>query len=191
VPKFTHNKKRITITMFRKPVFSYAAVAIAAAVLILAAPRAAHAIAATLVQVNNSAASPAVAQDVSRLASQQVTLTATEAVGPGVNQRLSQVDVTGAVSPDTYVVPAGQTLIITSIDVTPSAPGSGINAVTISNSPPGYQIETFVVTNSVTTMLQFPTGIVFPAGESLVIGSPTFSGGGFFTAFVRGYLTSN
>lgn len=175
----------------RKTLYSFGCVALAAGLLILAAPRAAHAIAATLVQITNTAASPAVAQDVSKLASQQITLLTTEAASPGVNTRLSQVAANGAVSPDTYVVPAGQSLIVTSIDVTPTAPGSGTNSVTISNSPPGYQIETFVVTNSVTTMLQFPTGIVFPAGESLVIGSPTFSSGGSFTAFVRGYLTSN
>jgi hypothetical protein len=177
--------------MFKLPqTLTYGAAALAAGALILAAPRAAHAIAATLVQVTNTPASPVVAQDVSRLASQQITLATTEAVVPGINTRLSQINVNGSVSPDSYVVPAGQTLIITSIDATPNAPGSGTNSVTIANLP-GYAVETFVVTNSVTTMLQFPTGIVFAAGETPLIGSPTFSSGGSFSAVVRGYMTSN
>jgi hypothetical protein len=50
--------------MFRKPLFSYGAVALATAVLFLAAPRAAHAIAATLVQVTNTAANPVPNKDV-------------------------------------------------------------------------------------------------------------------------------
>ena len=50
--------------MFRlhKSVLSLAAGALALGVLILAAPRAAHAIAATLVQIRNTAANPAVTQ---------------------------------------------------------------------------------------------------------------------------------
>jgi hypothetical protein len=177
--------------MFHLPkTLTYGAAALTAGALILAAPRAAHAIAATLVQVTNTAASPAVAQDVSKLASQQVTLVTSADVTPGTDQRLSQIYASGAVSPGTFVVPAGQTLIVTSIDVTASVPGSGTSGITISNTEPGYQIETFIVTNSVTTILQFPTGILFPAGESVLIGG-VYSNSGTVGAIVRGYLTSN
>ncbi len=168
---------------------SYGAAALAAGALILAVPRAAHAIAATLVQVTNTAAGPAVAQDVSKLASQQVTLVA-PGLSPNINEYLAQMDVHGAISSGSFTVPAGQSLIVTSIDITPGAPGSGTNGISIWNTIPGYILESYVVTNSVTTTLQFSNGIVFPAGESLIVGN-AISSSGYVNATVRGYLTSN
>ena len=62
--------------MYRLPktVSTYGAAAIVAAALLFAGPRAAHAIAAALVQVTNTPANPAVSQDISKLASQNVLL---------------------------------------------------------------------------------------------------------------------
>ena len=176
--------------MFHLPkTFTYGAAALAAGVLILALPRGAHAIAATLVQVTNTAAGPAVVQDVSKLASQQVTLLA-YGLFPGTEANLVQMSVQGTVSTESYVVPAGQNLIVTSIDIKPYAPGSGTNGITILNTQPGLPLESYVVTNSVSTTLQFPNGIVFPAGESLIVDN-AINSSGVLSATVRGYLTSN
>lgn len=178
--------------MFKLPkTISYGAAVLAAGALLLSLPRAAHAIAATLVQVTNTAAGPAVVQDVSRLASQQVMLVAPAGeMSPGLNQYMSPVDGRGIVSPATFSVPAGQSLILTSIDITPSVAGSGTNVVSIGSTVPGYTVESFIVTNGATTVLQFPNGIVFPAGEALIV-SNAFSSNGFVTVAAHGYLTSN
>ena len=56
----------------KRTLLGWGAVALAITLLILAAPKAAHAIVATLVQVANTSANPAITQDVSKLASQNV-----------------------------------------------------------------------------------------------------------------------
>ena len=62
--------------MFRVPrsVLSFGAAAVGIAALMLAVPRAAHAVAAALVEVVNTTANPAITQDTSKQASQIVTL---------------------------------------------------------------------------------------------------------------------
>jgi hypothetical protein len=175
--------------MFKLPqTLTYGAALLAAGVLTLTVPRAAHAIAATLVQVTNTATAPAIAQDVSKLASQQVMLYSPGILRTSTTEQLAQVAVNGFPLSQSYSVPAGQTLIVTSIDITPYAPGSGTNGVAIGNTM--YVLESYVVTNSVTTTLSFPNGLVFPAGETLIaVNAPNSSGAVFVT--VRGYLTSN
>src|SRR6201997_5426256 len=89
--------------------------AVLAAVLTLAAPRAAHAVVAALVQVANTTANPAVTQDTSKAASQIVHLTTLgqSAVSPLSLTALHQYIPGGTFGP-AYVVPAGQNLVITS-----------------------------------------------------------------------------
>ncbi len=108
--------------MFRPPksVLSYGAVAVATGILMLAAPRAAHAIAATLVQVTNTAANPAITQGVEKLASQNVLLVSSAGlVLPHGSAVLQQMFPNGTVDASPFVVPAGQTLVVTTIDLLP------------------------------------------------------------------------
>jgi hypothetical protein len=107
-----------TITKFQLPksVLSFGAGALALGILVLTAPHAAHALAATLVQVTNTAASPAVTESTNRLASQQVLLSLPvngyldAAVGLVA---MHQFTLPSGVAPEQYAVPAGQNLVIT------------------------------------------------------------------------------
>jgi hypothetical protein len=97
-----------------KSVISFGAVALVACVATLAVPRAAAAVAAKLVQVTNTAANPAITQSARNLASQLVQLTSspppqgvTTFVNAFSNQNVA------------YYVPAGQSLVVTAVDITP------------------------------------------------------------------------
>ena len=90
--------------MFRKRILSYGAVALAAAVLILATPPAARAIAATLVQVTNTSVNPAVAQSPDTQAAQLVRLTA-DYLSPGATQSLQANPLSSHFSGQAYTVP--------------------------------------------------------------------------------------
>jgi hypothetical protein len=180
--------------MSRKPLFSYAVLALAAALLLMAAPRAAHAIAATLVQVSNTSASPAVAQDVSKMASQNVQLISNPSsvsgptantVSPGGHAVLYQMFPNGDYGTNPFVIPAGQSLVITSIELL--SEGS-FASVGIGNTSSGALREQFQVLAP--SVFSFPNGVVFPAGDSVVAQNyGTSAGGVIFT--LHGYLTSN
>jgi hypothetical protein len=177
-----------------KSVLPFGAGALALGALIVAAPRAAHAIAATLVQVTNTSASPAVAQDVSRMASQNVQLISSpssangptaNAVAPGAHVALYQMFPNGDYGANPFVVPAGQSLIITSISL--SLEGS-YAAVGIGNTSNAALREQFSLT--ATSVFSFPSGVVFPAGDSIFVQNYGASSAGvIFT--LHGYLTSN
>jgi hypothetical protein len=182
--------------MFRPPqsVLSYGAVAIATGILMLAAPRAAHAIAATLVQVTNTPVNPAVSQDVAKLASQNVLLVYSSGFGqvaplsPGGGAFLQPYypnDVIGT----QFVVPTGQSLVVTTIDVFPTTPSPGVNWIAIGNESNVLR-ENFYVSNAGSTQLQFPNGLVFSAGRSVLV-NYFFGGGSPLTITAHGYLTSN
>jgi len=179
--------------MFRPPksVLSYGAVAIATGILMLAAPRAARALAATLVQVTNTAANPAIAQGVEKLASQNVLLVSSAGlVLPHGSVVLQQMFPNGTVDASPFVVPAGQTLVVTTIDLLPIDGISGTDLVGIANTVSGVIREEFAVQCILSTQLQFPNGLGFPAGESVSVDNFGLSTSGMvFT--VHGYLTSN
>jgi hypothetical protein len=84
-----------------------------------------------------------------------------------------------------YVVPAGQNLVITSVEITPFQNGGSIYAATRVQiegaGNPGY--AHWVVTNLVSTEFQYPTGFVLEAGVVPKVFSDMFC---FVT--LRGYL---
>jgi len=110
--------------MFRpsKSVLSFGAGAFAVIALTLAAPKAAHAIAATLVQVTNTAANPAIAQSPNTQAAQLVYLEAFANPAP-CNQCVSSATfgayLQNANFSNNYSIPAGETLVITAVDILP------------------------------------------------------------------------
>src|ERR1700678_3689789 len=89
-------------------------------ILTLIAPKAAHAIAATLVQVTNTTANPVINQDTSQQASEIVNLQCVASDTGSVPCYVNSAQ--GSINP--YVVPSGATLAITSVTVTPGG-GSG------------------------------------------------------------------
>lgn len=182
--------------------------------LALVTPRAAHAFAAALVQVANTPASPAVTQSVQTLASQIVTLVPSENGPAGVTSAgaftLSSLQQWSAaldgggipLGAPAYTVPAGQSLVITSIDVAEDAV-SGTDTVILANSavpngqfnvaPLGHWVTTLLVPCSpspTTAQFHFSPGLVFSAGQNVWMSYVAGLHGSLFTQ-VRGYLTSN
>jgi hypothetical protein len=159
--------------------------AVAVLALTLVVPRAAHAIVATLVNVVNTAAAPAVTQDVSKLASQNVLLwNASGDIVPHSAAALYQIS-NGVTAPSAFVVPAGQSFVVTTVDFTPASSA----AIYV-----GIGAEELVLQQSGTTatvQYQFPSGIVFPAGSTVGISDYGLSPAAIVYVYVHGYLTSN
>jgi hypothetical protein len=158
-------------------------VVLAAALVSVLAPKATHALVAAFVQVTNTAANPAITQDVSKLASQKVQLNCS----PVCYQIFP--DATTATS--VFTVPAGQSLVISTIQL--QANGGGTNSLVQANYSQGIGLDvsttrlTWDVFAAGTYQLEYPSGIVFaPGTTNLTI---NLGGGGFANLF--GYLTVN
>jgi hypothetical protein len=175
-------------------------VVLAGFLLTLLAPKALRAVAATLVQVANTASNPAITQDTSRQASQIVTLSCvTGGVCLQVNAN-SQYTV-GA----QYYVPSGQNLVITSIEYTTgSAPYQGgvqgyIELTAVNPVPCSYPcfagiFEQFFVTSGGSTAgisgnINTSPGIVIGAtlGPAILLNASFTS----VSVYLHGYLTAS
>lgn len=175
---------------FHRYSFPVAASALLAA-LALTWPRAVHAVAAVLVNVTNTASSPAIAEGVDRLALQNILLIGNPPAPLSIGQLviLRQQAPDGTISGSPFVVPAGQNLVVTNIEIVPG--GSGPNSFNIRNFSNGNVRETLPnIPAGQLTQFQFATGIVFLAGESIafVNAAPELFQG---LIFLHGYLTSN
>jgi hypothetical protein len=166
-----------------KSVLSFGAGAFALGVLMLATPRAAHAVAAALVQVTNTASNPAVTQDVTHQVAQLVSLGVTT-IGGEPSQFLNFL------SNGTYVigytVPANQYLVITSVDVT----GQGCTGLNVSIGIGNYTPASWIVSGVNTTHFDYASGIVIPPGATplnIVNGPSTCAA----SLTLHGYLSSN
>lgn len=163
-----------------KSVLSFGGVAMVACLLTLAIPRAAHAVVAALVQVANTAAAPAITQDVSKLASENVELSCSP-----ICSRVLADPALGFVLGGTFTVPAGQRFVISSVQLDTTA--GGLTQL-------GQQIGSATTTGRTswltfaagTYQYQYPSGIVIEAGNGLFLGSTILNVG-----YIYGYLTSN
>jgi hypothetical protein len=103
-----------------------------------------------------------------------------------------------------YSVPAGQTLVITDIDISPVNPAAGINHVVLLSSATGggapFALRDFKVTNGTSSHFAYHTGIVVNGGATgmhfiVVNGSFDFSdptpSTGPVSVAITGYLTNN
>ena len=166
-----------------------------AAVLTLLVPKAAHAVVATLVQVSNTIAAPAITQGVPNLASQMVSIS--DSIGPGLGLTVNgfvSYSPQALVLADPYITPSTQNLVITSIQFSPVTPDPGKTLeLTMSNGPGigALYADWRVPCDSITT-IQFPTGLVIGPGVQLAL--EVISGGSTKAAFnvsAQGYLTAN
>ena len=127
-------------------------------------------------------------EDVSRQASQIVHLT-TEGkanVAAATMTQLHQYIPGGTFGPP-YVVPAGKSLVITSIEA--SVFTAGDNYLNLYDNTISGQREYWSLPNVGMTQLQFPSGFVYPAGSSVYV----YIGGQGTTQMavdVHGYLTA-
>jgi hypothetical protein len=172
---------------FRKYSLQIAAAAILAVVLTLAAPRALHAVTAALVTVTNNSSNPVVAQSVNQLTSQNVML-----------QAFHQALTDGTVSHATFVVPFGQSFVVTGIDILPAAASSagpstgsvGNYSSEIVNGVSHNVRMQLVEPCSCTKHYEYSSGLVFTAGGSVEMHNDLSSPSGV-QMYIFGYLTSN
>lgn len=162
--------------------------ALAATALTLAVPRAAHAVAAALVQVTNTAASPAMTQSVNQQAAQQLELNCL-GLTPGTFVSCEAISPSGGGTPN-YAIPANQFFMITSVDIIPvvlnSCPGGEV-VLDVNGSPR----QNWLFTGS-PGMLHFgyPNGLVLAPGSAVTETTvPTNGCGAIVNLF--GYLASN
>ena len=173
-----------------KTFLSFGAGALALGLLILGAPRAAHAIAATLVQITNTTANPAITESIHMQASQLVQLTTPvqEALTPGTSYiPMHQVTAAGYSSAE-YVVPAGQNLVITGIDVNLYSGKALLQLTSEINGALG--ISEMYLTNVGFLQIRNSSGFVFPSGSEVYLyDTPGYVG--VLDANIHGYLTAN
>ena len=160
----------------------------------LAAPGVIHAVAAALVQVTNTVAAPAIVQSPPQLASQLVSM------GVGFNgygstfskNYLYQVFPDGSIG-GYYKVPAGQSLVVTSIFVSPepSYSTSNIEVMLVRDNATSGSYGYWMV--SPATLVEIhPTGIVIGPGYTPMISVKARDNKGFNVGIsVQGYLTAN
>jgi hypothetical protein len=158
---------------FRKHAIALGGTAVAVSLLTFTAPRAAHALVVALVQVTNTAATPAITQDVSKLASQNVQLVCVQ------NFSCSQILPDGS-SGGFYVVPSGHQLVITTVQINTtdgispqlSGQGSATRGSWTLNAAGSFQF-------------QYPSGIVFSSGSTLLVVPQSDR------TYLTGYIVSN
>jgi hypothetical protein len=179
--------------MFRlsKSVLSFGAGAVAIGALILIAPRAAHAVAATLVQVTNTTASPAITQSTNTQASQLVTLILPVNTALPPNSGLVamyQFLAPSGPGATPYTVPAGQHLVVTGMDVN-LAGGAAYIQLYLPWNGGAWAISNAFLSTQGFQQIQYPSGIVFDSGSQVYVQN----GGNSGTAdiAIHGYLSAN
>jgi len=136
----------------------------------LMTPKAAHAIAPLLVQVENSATNPAITQGVEKQAAQLVHLRADASLGESFPFYVVGTD---AQFDGYYTVPSNRTLVVTSIDITPDlyyCPGTtGLVSIAIRNQA---NVANFYKTLHALyggTTVHFDYGTGFPVASGVVL----------------------
>jgi hypothetical protein len=151
-----------------------------AAVATMFSPRTAHALVAALVQVSNTPAAPAITLDVSRLVSQNVQLLC---VG---TQNCSQILPDGSSPVQTYIVPAGSSLVITTVQI--NIAGSGSVQMNQANSSAVITRAFWTFAAGGSFEFQYPAGIVFSSGSDVSVNGVTPP---FEEAMLTGYLVNS
>jgi hypothetical protein len=149
---------------------------------IVAAPTAARAIVATLVQVTNTSSNPVMSLDITKTSSQLVSLDCQTSSGACYSNAPSGSTGHGVA----WSVPAGQTLVVTDVDIY-ALPGSGTIPTDFylagACTPVCGNQAWNVPSDGMTHQILIPSGLAFPAGFTM---QPYGLGEGI----VRGYLTS-
>ena len=171
---------------------------LAGLILVLLAPRAAHAVAATAVQVMNTSAAPVITQDAYTQASQIVNLECDPSPIVGSSPHCYRLFDTTQTA---FAVPLGQHFVMTSATFTPSESlGVSIWTALSVYNPNSAPEDIFLrVSNSMTSQYTFSPGIVFsspPASASpvqLAVQYDFFINGQTpgFNGYISGYITAN
>ena len=176
------------MNLLRKSVVFCGIVAAASLLLALTAPRTVRAFGEELVRIANTATNPAIVEEVPHFASHIVTIYAygvPEGVVTGGYFVATGTD--GTINWSTvFSVPAGQSFVITGVDMNPGFPSttpSFISVVNANNEQTLY--GQWTVQTSVSTEIQYASGIVVGSGTRLWLNAPNG-----FGVFLHGYLTA-
>jgi hypothetical protein len=187
----------------------------AVGILMLGVPRAAHAVAAALVQVTNTASNPVISQSIGNQAAQIVEIecgvvpgSAIDLPGGAYNLGCAAVPATGFIGSlppqfSQYTVPAGETLVATSLDIlSGSAAGSPcmssafaqlVTEVPVSGGLGTLQSsarESWIVPSGAGTVhYTYPSGILFSPGTILSF-AQNLGSACTVTIDLHGYLTA-
>jgi hypothetical protein len=172
--------------MIRKAVSALGGIFLAALLIAALAPKATRGIAAALVQITNTASTPAIMQGVSTLASQNVEVFCGASLDPAVAACINRLAPTNTTN---YQVPAGQNFVVTDAEfLTLGAAEDCI--VSLQPPAPGVSIDLFSFAgDNHTHQVLFPTGLVFPGGYEF--GPANVSKTNCNSMWFRGYLTPN
>jgi hypothetical protein len=170
--------------MIRLPKSALATGALAVSVVSLAltVPRSAHAVAAALVQLTNTVASPGNTQDVSRQAVQIVNLYC-PAPATIITQTCAQPPKLTAFS-----TPANQSLVITSVDITgESSDQWGIALAAGPNINDFVTLWNWFGSGTNTQHFNYTTGLVIPPNSTIYVEALNTPGQAYVQ--LQGYLT--
>jgi len=164
--------------------------AVATATLLLAlsaftAPRTARALGDEPVRVANTAAGPAIVEEVPHFASHIVTLYAFSGFSGAFSAAFLQVDPDGVNGTTAYAVPPGQSFVITGVDINPNNYRTTSSLVSVFAGAGGLY-GSWTVPGTVSTEFQYPSGVVVRSGTSLYLVADSA-----FGVFLHGYLTAN
>jgi hypothetical protein len=154
----------------------------------LLAPRVAHAVVATLVQVANTASNPVVNSEVSRTAAQTISVYSGLDVA-GDFTPFREMIPGGGLESEAYVVPADQSFVITEIDIGAGL-GGAFQLLPVTLGPNGESAPQIfqVPGDNLTHQFVFPNGIVWPPGQSIPFSADPHE---LRYMTLRGYLTRN
>jgi hypothetical protein len=151
----------------------------------LSAPRSALALGDEPVRVANTAAGPAIVEEVPHFASHLVTLYAFSGLSGAFSTAFQQVGTDGGNANTVYVVPPGQSFVITGVDINPNDYTATSSLVSVFAGAGGLY-GSWMVPGTVSTEFQYPSGVVVRSGTSLyLVAGPAFG------VFLHGYLTAN
>ena len=172
--------------VLKRLLMGFGSILAAALLLVVAAPKSAHALVAALVQVSNTPANPVPVVDVQSAAQQSVELECNPA-----EQICYEIQPDGSNNNTAWIVPSGMRYVISDVEITSeTAPGYVNSVFDVQWTLPsgtmhaeGWQ----VLSNGATTEFQFPSGITVVSGST--VGCQ--AAGPIAFAFVRGYLAPN
>jgi len=165
-----------------KSVISAGALTAAALLVAISSPRTVHALGDELVSIANTATHPAIFEEVPHLPSHVITLLGFVA-STSNSDPLIQLLPNGTAN-YFFSVPAGQSLVITSVEVTP--PSNTTTWISLSSGSNGYYGSWSVASNG-TGEFPLSSGIVVPSGTTLYVNGNAVS----TEITVYGYLSAN
>ena len=181
-----------------KSVMSVGGVVLAAAAIGFTNPKAVHAVTAALVQVTNTPSNPVVTQGVGPQAGNMVHLDCSVYLDGGSGSQCQLLSPDGVLGSGPYSVPVGESLVITSVDVTPTpARQCPYNRQIVVKNLNATIFELVTMSSIGTTHFTYPSGLVIAGGIT-----PTLLGAGetssqFIgcsindTVYIFGYLTAS